>query len=105
PQTWARTRADWEAFFAYEGPTFPVQSVAELRDAPPDKAVHPLHATRVAGIADVTRSPEEDPETVQGRKDEQMYRDTIGAAMDAARVDALVFPVWTQPPVLNGDRQ
>jgi len=24
--------------------------------------------------------------------------------MDRARLDALVFPVWSHPPVLNGDR-
>ena len=104
PQTPARAKADWEAFFAYEGPTFPVKTVAELRDAPPNKRVHALHAARVAEIAAVTLSPEQDPETVQGRKDEQMYRDKLGAAMDAARVDALVFPVWTFPPKINGDR-
>jgi amidase len=104
PQTAARTKADWERFFADEGPTFPIRTVAELRDAPPGKRVHPLHATRIAEIAAVTASPEEDPETVQGRKDEQRYRDAFGAAMDRANVDALAFPVWTFPPVLNGDR-
>lgn len=104
PQTPARTKADWEAFFAYEGPTFPVKTVGDLRDAPPNKRVHPLHAARIAEIAAITLSPEQDPQTVQGRKDEQMYRDKLGAAMDAARVDALVFPVWTFPPKINGDR-
>jgi Asp-tRNA(Asn)/Glu-tRNA(Gln) amidotransferase A subunit family amidase len=104
PQTIARTRADWEAFFAYEGAAFPIQSVTELRDAPPGKRVHPLHAARIAEIAAVTLAPEDDPETVQGRRDEQRYRDVIGAAMDLAQVEALVFPVWTHPPVLLGDR-
>jgi len=104
PQTAARYKADWEKFFAYEGPNFPVKTVAELRDAPPGKGVHPLHAARVAEVAAVTKTPDEDPETVQGRKDEQMYRDAFGAAMDAARIEALVFPVWTFPPKINGDR-
>jgi Asp-tRNA(Asn)/Glu-tRNA(Gln) amidotransferase A subunit family amidase len=104
PQTPARTKADWEAFFAYEGPTFPIKTVAELRDAPPNKRVHPLHAARIAEIAAVTLSPEQDPQTVQGRRDEQMYRDKLLAAMDSARLDALVFPVWTFPPKINGDR-
>ena len=104
PQTVARTKADWEAFFAYEGPTFPVKTVAELRDAPHGKRVHPLHAARIAEIAAVTRTPEEDPDTIQGRQDEQRYRDAFGAAMDHAQVDALAFPVWTFPPVLLGDR-
>jgi len=33
-----------------------------------------------------------------------MYREAFSAAMDVARVDALVFPVWTFPPKINGDR-
>jgi Asp-tRNA(Asn)/Glu-tRNA(Gln) amidotransferase A subunit family amidase len=68
------------------------------------KRVHPLHAGRIAEIAAATLPPDQDPETIQGRKDEQLYRDLLGAAMNAARADALIFPVWTFPPVLNGDR-
>jgi amidase len=101
PQTIARTKADWEKFFAYEGPTFPVKTVAELRDT---KKVHPLHAVRVGEIAAVTLSPEEDPTTIKGLADEEMYRQQFMAAMDAAHVDALIFPVWTYPPKINGDR-
>lgn len=104
PQTIARTKADWEKFFAYEGPTFPVKTVAELRDAPAGQRVHPLHAQRIAETAAVKLSPEEDPPTIQGLKDEQMYRDAFGAAMEAAHVDAIIFPVWTYPPKINGDR-
>jgi Asp-tRNA(Asn)/Glu-tRNA(Gln) amidotransferase A subunit family amidase len=104
PQTAARTKADWERFFASAGPAFPVHSVAELRDAPVGKRVHPLHEVRIAEVAAVEVSPEDDPETVQGRADEQMYRDAFAAAMERAGVEALVFPVWTYPPVLNGDR-
>lgn len=104
PQTAAQTKSDWEHFFAYEGPRFPIKTVAELRDQPRETSVHPLHAKRITDIAAVTLPPDQDPATVQGLKDEQMYRDTIGAAMDAAKVDALVFPVWSYPPKINGDR-
>jgi Asp-tRNA(Asn)/Glu-tRNA(Gln) amidotransferase A subunit family amidase len=105
PQTAARTKADWERFFAYEGPTFPVRTVTELRDAPAvETRVHPLHAARIAEVAAVTVSPEDDPQTVQGRQDEQLYRDAFTAAMELAGVEALAFPVWSFPPVLNGDR-
>jgi amidase len=104
PQTAATTRADWERFFEYQGPSFPIKSVADVRDAPPGKRVHPLHAARIAEIAAVTLAPEEDPETIDGRKTEQAYRDAFNAAMDLARVEALVLPVWTHPPVLLGDR-
>jgi amidase len=104
PQTVARTKADWEQFFASAGPTFPVRTVAELRDAPPGKRVHPLHTARIAEVAAVTVSPDEDPETLQGRRDEQLYREAFTTAMVRAGVEALVFPVWSFPPVLNGDR-
>jgi amidase len=104
PQTVATSRADWDRFFAYQGPTFPIRSVAELRDAPEDKRPHPLHRPRIAEIAACQTPPEHDPETVQGRKDEQRYRDALHGAMKRAGVEALVFPVWTYPPVLNGDR-
>jgi Asp-tRNA(Asn)/Glu-tRNA(Gln) amidotransferase A subunit family amidase len=104
PQTVATSKADWERFFAYEGPTFPVRSVADLRDAPEGKRSHALHRPRIAEIAACQTSPENDPETVQGRKDEQRYRDAFGDAMARAGVEALVFPVWTYPPVVNGDR-
>jgi Asp-tRNA(Asn)/Glu-tRNA(Gln) amidotransferase A subunit family amidase len=101
PQTAAQMKADLEAYFAYEGPTFPIKTVAELRDAPVAKRVHPLHAGRIAEIAAATLPPDQDPETIQGRKDEQLYRDLLGAAMNAARADALIFPVWTFPQCLT----
>ncbi|MBV9546296.1 MAG: amidase, partial [Chloroflexi bacterium] len=104
PQTAATTKADWERFFAYEGTAFPIKRVAELRDAPHGKRVHPLHSARIAEIAAVALAPEDDPETIQGRKDEQRYRDAFGSAMELARVDGLALPVWTFPPVLLGDR-
>jgi amidase len=104
PQTAATTKADWERFFAYEGPSFPIKHVAELRDAPQGKRVHPLHSGRIVEIAAAALAPEDDPETIQGHKDEQRYRDAFGSAMDLARVDALALPVWTYPPVLLGDR-
>ena len=52
----------------------------------------------------MTRTPEEDPETVKGRQDEAVYRERIDAAMRQFDVEALALPVWTYPPSLNGDR-
>ncbi|HET6315794.1 MAG TPA: amidase family protein, partial [Chloroflexota bacterium] len=104
PQTVATSKADWEHFFAYEGPTFPIRKVAELRDAADGKRPHPLHRERSAEIAACETPPEDDPETVQGRRDEQRYRDAFSDAMRQAGVEVLVFPVWTYPPVLNGNR-
>jgi len=104
PQTTATTKADWDAYFAYQGPTFPVKTVAQMCQATGADALHPLHAERIAEFAAEVVAPEDDPETIQCRRDEQLYRDAFGAAMADARVDALVFPIWTHPPLVNGDR-
>jgi len=104
PQTPATSKADWERFFAYEGPTFPIRSVAELRDAPEGRRPHPLHRAYIAEIAACETAPEEDPATVQGRADEERYRQAFSQAMERAGVEALAFPVWVYPPVLIGDR-
>ena len=102
PQTAARSKADWESLLCVRGSDVPGQD--RRRAARLAENTHPLHAARIAEIAAVTQSPEQDPETVKGRADEEMYRQAFAAAMDAARVDALVFPVWNFPPRINGDR-
>jgi amidase len=45
---------------------------------------------------------EEDPATIQGARDEQRYRDAFTKAMDISRIDAVIFPSWTQLPQING---
>ena len=54
--------------------------------------------------AAVAKPVEEDPSTIEGLKDEQRYRDGFTVAMDANRIDAVVFPTFAQLPVINGDR-
>ncbi len=99
PQTPSRFKADLTAWIAaHPGVPYPsVQAIAESR------LLHPLHQT---GFEDAARAlpPEEDQATLEGARNEQRYRDLFTAAMDAQRIDALVFPTWAQLPARNGDR-
>lgn len=99
PQTAARLKADFEVWFARH-PGVPYPSVKALADS---KLAHPLHQPRLDAAA--TALPvDQDPETIKGVETENAYRAAFTKAMDAARVDAVIFPTWAQLPVVNGDR-
>lgn len=99
PQTPSRFKADLTAWIAAH-PGVPYPSVKEIGDS---RLLHPLHQ---AGFEDAVKAlpPEEDPATLEGSRNEQRYRDLFTAAMEAQRIDALVFPTWAQLPARNGDR-
>ncbi len=99
PQTASSFKSSIERWFSFH-PGVPYGSTKALADA---KLVHPLH--QVATEAAVVALPaDQDPATIEGRKNEQLYRDAFTKAMDAAHVDALIFPTWAQLPARNGDR-
>jgi amidase len=74
-----------------------VKAIAE------SKLVHPLHQTGLDEAA-ASKSVDQDPETIEGLKNEQLYRDAFTMAMDAGKIDAVIFPTWAQLPAINGDR-
>jgi Asp-tRNA(Asn)/Glu-tRNA(Gln) amidotransferase A subunit family amidase len=99
PQTPAQKKADFAVFFAAH-PGMPYNSPQAMADS---HLAHPLHqaaleATAAAGPAAT------DPATVKGKEVEDAYRAGFTAAMDAGKIDAVIFPTWSQLPVLNGDR-
>ena len=87
PQTPARLQRRPDQFIA-KHPGIPYPSVQAIADS---KLAHPLHQ---AGLEDAANAlpAAEDPETIEGLKNEQRYREAFTKAMDAAHVDALVFP-------------
>ena len=99
PQTPARKKADFAVWFAAH-PGIPYGSVQAMADS---HLAHPLHqaaleATAAAGPA------ETDPATLKGFAVEEAYRVAFTRAMDAGKIDAVIFPTWSQLPVINGDR-
>ncbi|MDZ4077139.1 amidase [Hydrocarboniphaga sp.] len=99
PQTQARLKDDLTKFIA-KHPGIPFPSVEAIAKS---KLLHPLHQ---AGFdaAVIAKPVAEDAETIEGAANEQRYREIFTKAMDAAKVDALVFPTWAQLPAINGDR-
>ena len=47
---------------------------------------------------------DEDPQAAEAAQNEQRYRDAFTKAMNAGRIDAVVFPSSAQLPPINGDR-
>ncbi|HKB89425.1 MAG TPA: amidase family protein [Opitutaceae bacterium] len=99
PQTAARFKDDMDKWAARH-PGVPYPSAKALAES---KLAHPLHQQRLE-LAAAAGPVDTDPETIEGLKNEQRYRDAFTKAMDGAKVDALVFPTWAQLPVINGDR-
>jgi amidase len=99
PQTPARFKDDLTKWIAkHPGVAFP--SVKAIADS---KLLHPLHQAFFDEAA-AAKPVDEDPETIEGLKNEQRYRDSFTAAMDAGKIDAVVFPTSAQLPPINGDR-
>jgi amidase len=99
PQTPARFKDDITKFIAAH-PGIPFPSAAEIAKS---GKLHPLHQAwmeRSVAAAPVA----EDSATIEGLANEQRYRELFAAAMDAQKIDAVIFPVWAQLPVLNGNR-
>jgi Asp-tRNA(Asn)/Glu-tRNA(Gln) amidotransferase A subunit family amidase len=99
PQTRARTRDDLTNWIA-KHPGVPFPSVKAIADS---RLLHPLHQPVFDEMA-AAKPANEDPETIDGLKNEQRYRDAFTKAMGSNRIDAVIFPVMAQLPAINGDR-
>ena len=83
----ARFKDDFTKWIA-KHPGVPFPSVKEIADS---KLLHPLHQVFFDAAA-AAKPVDEDPDTIEGLKNEQRYRDGFTAAMDAGKIDAVVFP-------------
>jgi len=99
PQTPARRKADMIKFLG-DHPGIPYNTPQAMADS---KLAHPLHQLNLELVA-AAGPPETDPATINGLKVEEAYRVAFTKAMDAGKIDAVIFPTWAQLPVVNGDR-
>lgn len=99
PQTPARRKADMTKFLA-EHPGIPYPSPEAIAAS---KLAHPLHQPGLEADA-AAGDPATDEATIKGLEIEAAYRAAFSKAMDAAKIDAVIFPTWAQLPVVNGDR-
>jgi amidase len=77
--------------------------VATLADVLRGRRFHPSVEKRLESAEVVERDPDADPACRARDRFRERLRAGVLAAMDAARVDALVYPTWSNPPRLIGD--
>lgn len=91
---------DINKFFADRGDKIPMKSLADVVKS---RRFHPTVAQR---LEQAEAGPSNGPET-EACKAEMTYRAQVGAAvtktMDAQKIDAWVYPTWSNPPRLIGD--
>lgn len=94
-------RYDLERYFAARGEGAPVRTIDEILRS---GRYHPTVQARLQAAQRDTVPPEKAPgciyreEVVQPR-----FRAAIVALMDSLRLDAMVYPTWSNPPRLTGD--
>jgi amidase len=95
-------RHDLESWIASTGNRTPVKSLAEIVDS---GKFHPSVRARLqAGLA-VQQSPSELPGCQARDEFRAALRTAVLQAMDELRLDALVYPTWSNPPRVIGDLQ
>ena len=99
PHPQSEVRAAIERYLATTEPSFP-KTIAAIAAS---GKFHPLHEVGLK-LAAVAPSPAADPSIAKLEADEARMREAYLSAMDRARIDALILPVASYPPKLNGDR-
>jgi len=99
PHPQSEVRAAIERYLATTGPSFPKTIAAVVAT----EKFHPLHEVGLKAVA-VAPAPASDPILRDLEAFEIRMREAYLAAMAKARIDALILPVASFPPKLNGDR-
>ena len=91
-------KAQLEAYLQSLGPDAPVKSLQEILDS---EKYHPANETRLRDAAAVTIPPEEECRETEANA--ARLREAVRAALAEHRLDALVYPSWSNPPRRLGD--
>jgi Asp-tRNA(Asn)/Glu-tRNA(Gln) amidotransferase A subunit family amidase len=95
-----RFRYDLERWLATTGGRAPLQTLdAVVRS----RRFHPSIQPRLEYAQRATVPPEQSPGCGAAERRREAVRALVGGAMDRLRLDALVYPTWSNPPRLIGD--
>ena len=94
-----RFKYDIEAYLASLGPQAPVKNLAEILAS---QKFHPSIEKRMLDVQ-AEPPPERSPSCVAAEESGHRLARAVLASMDAAKLDALVYPSWNNPPRLIGD--
>jgi Asp-tRNA(Asn)/Glu-tRNA(Gln) amidotransferase A subunit family amidase len=95
-----RFKYDLNNYLASLGPDAPVKSLKEVLDS---GLYHPNVRSRIEFFQDKAESPEDDEDCQRSLVNRERLRESVRAAMNEHKLDALVFPTWANPPRLIGD--
>ncbi len=95
-----RFKADLERYFAARDPAAPVKNVDDVLKS---RKYHPTVEGRLRDAAAVSESPEESSGCTSREASRAALRVAVVEMMDTQRLDAVVYPTWSNPPRLIGD--
>ncbi|MCL4213295.1 MAG: amidase [Gemmatimonadales bacterium] len=95
-----RFRHDLETYFAARGEGAPVRTVDEILRS---GAYHPSTQVRLQAARAVSEPPDSLPGCASREAMRERLRTATVALMDSLRLDALVYPTWSNVPRLIGD--
>ncbi len=90
----------WIAGTTAAGGAPPVRTLDEIVRS---RRFHPSIETRLTSAQRATVPPEANPACAAAERTREGVRAVVGRAMDGLRLDALVYPTWSNPPRLIGD--
>jgi Asp-tRNA(Asn)/Glu-tRNA(Gln) amidotransferase A subunit family amidase len=91
---------DLERYLAARGQNAPVRTVDSVLKS---GNFHPTVESRLRAAQAVTQPPEESPGCRNREAMRERFRTAVTAMMDSLKLDALVYPTWSNPPRLIGD--
>jgi Asp-tRNA(Asn)/Glu-tRNA(Gln) amidotransferase A subunit family amidase len=95
-----RFKADLERYFAARAPNAPVKT---LDDIIRSRRFHPTVELRLRDATQATELPEHSAGCQSRERVRADLRVAVTQLMDSLRLDAMVYPTWSNPPRLIGD--
>ena len=92
-------RWDLERYFTARGENAPVKTIDAILRA----GYHPSVQVRLQAAQRDSIPPETTPGCANWRTARERFRNAVTAMMDSLRLDAVVYPTWSNPPRLIGD--
>jgi len=100
-QRWCpRFKYDVERYLASLGDAAPVKTLADVQRS---GRFHPSVRASIEYFAAIEQPPDSHPACIRARENQEKLRAGVRRVFVAQRLDALVYPTWSNPPRLIGD--
>ncbi len=95
-----RFKADLERYFTARGSNAPVKTIDEVLRS---RKFHPTVEQRLRDAAQSTEMPEASAGCQSRERVRSALREAVLQMMDSLKIDAAIYPTWSNPPRLIGD--